>query len=62
MPVDSVIRNSAGPGSENSIDRARLLCREALDICDELGLSPEIGARLQEAIAALEKTSIKRSR
>ena len=57
MPVDSAVCNSAGPGSEKSVDRARLLCREALDICDELGLSPEIGARLQEVITALEKTS-----
>jgi len=57
MPVDSAARKSDGPGSENSIDRARALCAEALKICDALQLSPEIGARLEEVISALDEGS-----
>lgn len=43
-----------GNAKGRSIDRARSLCAEALEICDTLNVSPEIGARLQEVIGALE--------
>jgi hypothetical protein len=33
---------------------ARVLCAEALEICDALNLPHEIGAKIQEAITALE--------
>jgi len=39
------------------VRRARALLTEALEIVDKLKLSPEIGARVQEAISALEECS-----
>ena len=57
MSADPAVRGTNGTEDEPSADRARALCAEALHICDELGVSPEIGARLQEVITALEKSS-----
>lgn len=39
------------------MERALALLAEALEIVDALNLSPEIGARVQEAISALEECS-----
>ena len=60
MPDDSVAHNSNSKEYENSINQARELCTEALRICDALELSPEIGARLEEVIAALVQSSSER--
>jgi hypothetical protein len=57
MSADPAVQGTNCTEDEHSADRARALCAEALQICDELGLSPEIGARLQEVITALEKSS-----
>jgi len=56
MSADSTVRNSNEPDSEPGIERARELCAEALEICDRLNLSNEIGAKIQEAIAAIDNT------
>ncbi len=61
MSADPAVRGTNNSEDQSSLDRARALCAEALQICDELGLSPEIGARLQEVITALEKGSDERA-
>ncbi len=61
MSADPAVRDTNSTGDENSVDRARALCAEALKICDALQLSPEIGARLEEVINALEESSRKPS-
>ena len=61
MALESAVRDSNSAENEHSIDRARALCAEALEICDALELSPEIGARLHEIISALEESSRLRS-
>jgi hypothetical protein len=53
MPTFSAA-NRATMG-ECSVERAKALCTEALEICDALDLSPEIGARLQHVICSLEE-------
>jgi hypothetical protein len=55
MSAGSTVRESRGTDSKPDIERARALCAEALEICDALNLPPEIGARIQEAISALEQ-------
>ena len=61
MLADPAVQGANRTEDEHSADRAHVLCAEALQICDELGLSPEIGARLQEVITALEKSAKERS-
>jgi len=56
MSADTAVRDSNNTENERSIDRARALCAEALEICDALELSPEFGARLQEVISAFEES------
>jgi hypothetical protein len=51
---NSVVRDVPGPGRKQRIEQARELCAEALEICDSLNVSPEIGARLQEVLDAFE--------
>lgn len=60
MSAGTAVRDSNGTEIENSIERACALCAEALRICDALELSPEIGARLEEVITALEGSSRER--
>lgn len=61
MSANSAARNSNGTADEkNAIDRAHALCAEALKICDALELSPDIGARLEDVITALEESSNQR--
>jgi hypothetical protein len=55
MSAGSTVRASRGKDSKPDIERARALCAEALEICDALNLPPEIGARIQETISALEQ-------
>ena len=56
MSAGSTVRDANESDSKPSIERARVLCAEALEICDALNLSPEIGARLQEVINALDES------
>jgi hypothetical protein len=51
---NSVVRDVPGPDRKQRIEQARELCAEALEICDSLNVSPEIGARLQEVLDAFE--------
>lgn len=55
MSADPSVCDSNNRGDEPRIEQARALCAEALQICDALELSPEIGARLQDVIIALEE-------
>ena len=61
MSADPAVRDTNSSEDEHSVDRARALCAEALQICDALQLSPEIGARLEEVVTALEKSTSVRS-
>jgi hypothetical protein len=54
MSVRSAVQDSDDKGSNPRIEQALALCTEALEICDALDVSPEIGARLQDVIGALE--------
>jgi hypothetical protein len=56
MSAGSIVSASNETDGEPSIERARALCVEALEICDSLHLSHEIGARIQEAIGAIDNT------
>lgn len=56
MSAGSSAQESSGAESTPDIVRARALCIEALEICDALNLSPEIGARLQEVINAFDES------
>lgn len=60
MSADSAVHDSNST-EKPSVDHAIAFCAKALEICDALDLSPEIGARLQEVIHALEESSIGRS-
>jgi hypothetical protein len=55
MSAGSTVRGSSGTDSKPDIERVRALCAEALENCDALNLPPEIGARIQETISALEQ-------
>jgi len=57
MPSESAGQDSSGAAGDQSVERALALLAEALEIVDALNLSPEIGARVQEAISALEECS-----
>lgn len=47
--------HDASPPADRSVEQALAHLVEALEIVDALNLSPEIGARVQEAISALEE-------
>lgn len=52
--------NGSGRDAQNPRERKLRLARllhEALDLADSLGLSPEVGARLQEVIDLTEASS-----
>jgi hypothetical protein len=42
---------------KQNIDEAIAHCARALEICDSLGISPEIGARLQGVIDGLDQAA-----
>lgn len=54
MSSDLAVRDSIGSLGDQSVERALALLAEALEIVDALNLSPDIGAKLQEAIIPLE--------
>ena len=54
MPKESAVRDPNGVSEDQSIERLRELLSEALGIVDDLKLSPDIGARLDEILRALE--------
>jgi hypothetical protein len=56
MPSESAAPDESAAESQN-IEQVRALLTEALEIVDNLNLSPEIGARIEEAISALESSS-----
>lgn len=57
MPSESAVNDASGAPGVQSVERALALLAEALEIVDALNMSPEIGARLQEAVSALEESS-----
>ena len=57
MSAGSAVQDSNDTASDRSVNRAIALCAEALEICDALDVTPEIGARLQEVINALQDSS-----
>lgn len=57
MPLESAVRDAGGTPGDQTVERVQALLAEALEIVDALKMSPEIGARLQEAISALEESS-----
>jgi hypothetical protein len=56
MPLKSAAPDESASESQN-IQQVRALLTKALELVDNLNLSPEIGARIQEAICALESSS-----
>ena len=57
MPSESAVQDASGPPGDQNVERAMALLAEALEIVDALDMSPEIGARIEEAISALEEGS-----
>ena len=57
MSAGSAANDASGPLGDQSVERALALLAEALEIVDALDLSPDIGAKLQEAISSLENSS-----
>jgi hypothetical protein len=55
MPSESAAPDESAAESQN-IEKIRALLTEALEIVDNHNLSPEIGAKVQEAISALESS------
>ena len=55
MQADSAIQGANDTSGNQSVEQALAHLAEALGIIDALGLSPEIGAKLQEAISAIEE-------
>ncbi len=54
MPSESAARDANGPPGDQNVERVLALLTEALGIVDALGLSPDIGAKIQEALGSLE--------
>ena len=54
MPSKSAAQVASTSPQDRSLERVLALLTEALEIVDVLKLSPEIGAKLQETISALE--------
>jgi len=54
MSEGSAAHDESGPLGDQSVERALALLSEALEIVDALNLSPDIGAKLQEAFSSLE--------
>ena len=59
MPSKLAVRDAGGAPGDQTVERVQALFAEALEIVDALKISPEVGARLQEAISALEESSRK---
>lgn len=57
MSTGSAVQASDGTSGESSVERARSLLAEALEIIDALKMSPEIGAKLQDVITSLDDAS-----
>lgn len=55
MPSQSTVPDGSGSAGNDGVERVLALIAEALKIVDELNLSPEIGAKLQEAINAIDE-------
>ena len=53
MPSESAAEDASG--STTDVERILALLNEALEAVDDLDLSPEIGARLQEVISSIEE-------
>lgn len=56
MPSESAVPDASGVSGNQSVERVLALLAEALEIVDALNMFPEIGARLQEVISALDKS------
>ena len=54
MPSEPAVRDASDAPGGRSVEQVLALLTDALEIVDVLKLSPEIGAKLQEAIHALE--------
>lgn len=55
MPSESTAPDGSGSAGNEGVQRVLALIAEAIEIVDELSLSPEIGAKLQEAINAIDE-------
>jgi len=57
--MPAAIQGADGPEEVYTVARALLLLKEALEIVDQLGERPEVGARLQGVIDSLEDDSVR---
>lgn len=55
MSANTGIQDLDGTAVEYTLDGARDLLTKALEVIDALGVSPDVGARLQEVIDSLEQ-------
>ena len=55
MQADSAIQGANNTPENQGVEQVLGLLADALGIVDAFKLSPEIGARLQEAISAIEE-------
>jgi hypothetical protein len=55
MPSEQAAHGASGAPEDQTVERVLALLAEALEIADALKLSPEIGAKLQEVIIAIEE-------
>lgn len=57
MSAESAVQGSNGPTGDQNTVRVLALLTEALEIVDASNMRAEIGAKLHEAISALEESS-----
>ena len=56
MPSKQAVQGASGAPEDQNVERVLALLADALNTVDELKLAPEIGAKLQEVITAIEVT------
>ena len=56
MPSEQAVQGARGAPEDQNVERVLALLTDALEIVDGLKLSPEIGAKLQEVITAIEES------
>ena len=56
MPSEQAAPDASGVPENQTVERVLALLADALQTADELKLPPEIGAKLQEVIIAIEES------
>ena len=56
MSSEQAVQGGSGAPEDQNVERVLALLADALETADALKLSPEIGAKLQEVITAIEES------